>query len=81
MSADLSPQNEQFIQEVVASGSYPSRAAALNAAVDLLKHRQMELVEQVNAGIAEAENGEVVPLDIEDIKQRGRRRLADEGLL
>lgn len=81
MSADLSPQNEQFIQEVVASGSYPSRAAALNAAVDLLKHRQMELVEQVNAGIAEAENGEVAQLDVEQIKRMGWKRLVDECLL
>jgi Arc/MetJ-type ribon-helix-helix transcriptional regulator len=79
MSTDLSPQNEQFIEDAGARGSYPSRAAALNAAVESLKYRQAELIEEINAGIDEAGQGQIDSLDIEDIKRLGRMRLADEG--
>ena len=80
MSTDISPENEQYLQEAVARGSFPSRGQALNAAVELLKQRE-QLIRDVRAGIAQLERGECDVLDIEDIKARGRKRLADEGRL
>jgi Sec-independent protein secretion pathway component TatC len=40
MSSDLSPESEQFIQQVVAAGLFPDRGRALDEAVGLLKRRQ-----------------------------------------
>ena len=80
MSTDISPENEQYLQEAVARGTFPSRGQALNAAVELLKRRE-QLIRDVGAGIEQLERGEGEPLDIEDIKARGRKRLADEGRL
>lgn len=74
MSTDLSPQNEQFIQDAVARGRFPGRREALDAAVELLRHRE-ELVRQVNAGIKEIDRGETMPLDIEKIMAQIHRRL------
>ncbi len=40
MATDLSPKNEQFIQQAVACGTFPDRGRALDEAVELLKRRQ-----------------------------------------
>jgi len=80
MSTDLSPENEGYLQQIVAEGLFTSRAEALDAAVELLRRRE-ETRRAVQAGIDQIERGEVVPLDIEDIKARGRERLAREGKL
>jgi Arc/MetJ-type ribon-helix-helix transcriptional regulator len=80
MSTDISPENEQYLQEAVARGTFHSRGQALNAAVELLKQRE-QLIRDVGAGIEQLERGECGVLDIEDIKARGRKRLADEGRL
>jgi len=40
MSTDLSPSNEQYIEDAVARGVFESREQALDAAVELLKIRQ-----------------------------------------
>ncbi len=80
MSTDISPENQQYLEETVARGTFPSKARALDAAIELLKRRE-QLIRDVNAGIEELERGEHGPLDVEDIKARGRKRLADEGRL
>lgn len=84
MSTDLSPQNESYIQEAVARGAFPSRGQALDAAVELLRERDArrdEWIREVQAGIDQIERGEYAPLDIDDIKARGRERLAARGKL
>lgn len=78
MSADIAPENEQFIQDMIARGAFHSGGEALDVAVQLLKRRE-QLVRDVNAGIAELERGECGLLDVEDIKARGRKRMAEEG--
>jgi len=77
MSTDISPENEQYLQEAIARGAFPSRGQALDAAVELLKRRE-QLIRDVGAGIEQLERGECDVLDIEDIKARGRKRLAEE---
>jgi Arc/MetJ-type ribon-helix-helix transcriptional regulator len=78
MSTDLSPSNEQYIEDAVARGVFHSRTQALDTAVELLKRRE-ETIRQVNQGIEELERGEGRPLNLEDVKADIRRRLAEES--
>lgn len=50
MSSNISPENEQFIEHQLASGTYRSREDLLDEAVRLLKRRR-ELQEVIQAGI------------------------------
>ncbi len=78
MSTDISPQNEQFLQEAIARGSFEPRGQALDAAIELLKSRE-DTIQKVKAGIAELERGEGRPLDLDKIKANIRERLARES--
>ena len=78
MSTGISPQNEQYIQEVVARGVFHTRSEALDAAIELLRRRET-VIREVNAGIEQIERGEVVPLDIEKMKAEIRASLGSEG--
>ena len=70
----LSPENEQFVRELVLGGMYHGRAEVLDRAVELFRRRE-QLIRDVNEGIAELERGEGVPLDGEAIKAAVRERL------
>lgn len=50
MASDISPENEQFIQYELESGTYENRAELLDEAVRLLKRRR-ELQRDIQAGI------------------------------
>ena len=67
MSTQLSPENEQYLQNAVSMGLYHDRGEALDKAVELLKRRE-SLIHEVNRGIEKLERGEGVPFDIEEIK-------------
>jgi hypothetical protein len=66
MSTDISPENEHFLEHVVAVGMFQDRGQAINAAIDLLK-RRAELIRDVDAGIEQLEQGLGKPLDVEAI--------------
>jgi antitoxin ParD1/3/4 len=72
MATNLSPENEQFIENVIAAGLYHDRDEALNRAVELLKKRE-QLIRDVNHGIEQLERGEGTPLDIEEIKSAAEK--------
>jgi Arc/MetJ-type ribon-helix-helix transcriptional regulator len=74
MSSQLSPENEQFLEQAVAVGMFHDRDEAIDRAVGLLRRRE-QLIRDVNKGIEQLERGEGVPLDIEQIKSTVRRRL------
>lgn len=74
MSSDISPESEQFIQDVVAVGAYESRGEALDQAVELLRRRE-QLLKDVNSGIEQLERGEGETLDIDAIKAQVAVRL------
>jgi Arc/MetJ-type ribon-helix-helix transcriptional regulator len=73
MSTSLSPENEQFLSQAVAAGTFHDRGEALDRAVELLR-QQEQLIRDVNAGIEQAERGETAPLDIDAIKVEVRAR-------
>ena len=50
MSADVSPENEQYIQTAIENGDYSDRGKALDEAIELLKKRD-RLIQDVNHGI------------------------------
>jgi antitoxin ParD1/3/4 len=74
MSTNLTPENEQFIENVIASGLYHDRDEAINRAVELLQRRE-QLIRDVNLGIEQLQRGEGKPLDIEEIKAAVRTQL------
>jgi predicted transcriptional regulator len=67
MSIEISAQNEQYLQQVVAQGIYRDRAEAMDEALELLKRRD-RLRGDVRAGIEQANRGEL--LDAESVFQR-----------
>ena len=67
MGTDLSPENEQFIQRVVAAGLFPDRGRALDEAVGLLKIRQ-ELLAHIEEGTQQLRSGDYVEFDQEGLR-------------
>jgi putative addiction module CopG family antidote len=70
MNVDLSPENEQFIELVVAQGDYSDRREALDEAVQLLR-RRVWLRHAINEGLS----GEWIPA--EEVHERLRQQVAE----
>jgi antitoxin ParD1/3/4 len=83
MEISLPPDLEQYVHDQVNRGVYPSVNDAVREAVESLRAqaerdaRREELLREIDVGIAEAERGELGPLDVEWIKAEGRRVLAE----
>jgi putative addiction module CopG family antidote len=78
LPADL----EQFMEQELAAGKYASREELVAEAVRLLRereHRVNELREEILPALERLDRGEGEPLDAEDIKARGMKRLAEQG--
>lgn len=82
MSIPLPPQVEAIVQKKVDEGLYPSPAAALEAAVQLLDEHDQQL-RQLRAAIAKGQEGEAIlwspelmdelSREAEEMRQRGHR--------
>lgn len=70
----LTSTQQNFIEAQVATGKFGSASDVVQAALDLLDSRQREYAQLTNA-IQQAKRGEVVELDVEDVKRRGRLRM------
>ena len=82
MNISLTPQLEELVKKKVDSGFYGSASEVMREALCLLEERDRlhdirleELRAEIRKGI---ESGEPTPLNIEEIKARGRKRLAAE---
>ena len=80
MSTDLSPENEQFLQQAIDCGTFHDRRQAPDRAVELLKRRQ-QLLEHIDEGTRQLQTGEYEEYDEEglkkffdDVQARGRKR-------
>jgi antitoxin ParD1/3/4 len=80
LNINLTPQLEEMVRRKVADGRYNSASEVVREALRLMEERDRlleiqheELRREVRKGI---DSGAATPLDIEDIKARGRRRLA-----
>jgi Arc/MetJ-type ribon-helix-helix transcriptional regulator len=70
MAHELSPQTEQYLARIVAGGLYPSKEAAIEAAVDALREKNEQLlavpdeqVDLVEQAIASSRAGKSRPLN------------------
>jgi hypothetical protein len=82
MNNELSPENEQFLANVVAGGLFPSKEAALDAAIEALREKTeqaatipAEHVELIEQGIASLRAGRCRALtdaDRENLRQLAR---------
>ena len=72
---ELTPQQQQFVDALVALGTFKEPAEVVGVALSLLQQRQREY-DQLTTAIGQFERGEYAPLDIEDVKRRGRERTA-----
>jgi antitoxin ParD1/3/4 len=80
MNISLNPHFESLIQMKVKSGLYNSASEVVREALRLMEERDHlrelrleEVRQEVQKGI---DSGESTPLDMEEIKARGRERLA-----
>lgn len=86
MNVSLHPAIEKFVDETVKAGTYSNASDMINGALLLLMDHETlmpkapseieDLRRKIAIGIAQLDRGERAPLDIEQIKAEGRRRLA-----
>jgi Arc/MetJ-type ribon-helix-helix transcriptional regulator len=62
MYADLTPENEAFLECLVVARDFPSRGDALNAAVNLLR-RKTAIVEKIRRGLKQLDDGQYTEFD------------------
>ena len=80
MNISLTPHLEELVKGKVESGLYNSASEVMREALRLLEERDRlrelrfeELKREIQKGI---DSGAATPLDMEEIKTRGRKRLA-----
>jgi antitoxin ParD1/3/4 len=80
MSTGITPENEQFVVEIVQAGTYKSRDAVIDDAITLLRQRE-DVRRKVNAGIEQAERGELLDGDMvfDRLEDRARKIVASAG--
>ena len=82
MSVTIPAEFESFVERAVASGRYRSEEEVFANALRLLSERERQwlaLRDDIQAGLDDIECDEVDLLDVEDIKRRGRERLAERN--
>lgn len=89
MNVQLSPQSEQYLARVVAGGIYPSKEAALEAAVAALRERDqavpmvppehMALVEEAIESSLAGKSSPMTAADWERLRQLARETAAKHG--
>lgn len=87
MNVSLTPELEKLVQEKVTSGLYQTASEVIREALRLLKERDDQhaaLREQIQRGLAQLDQGayqeytdDTLKELGQEIKQRGRQRLAD----
>ena len=84
LSVQLAVNDQRFIQEAVKSGRYSDESDVVAEALAELQARERSLHERiaemhgkVAEGIAQLHRGEVEELDLDWVKQEGRKRLAE----
>lgn len=78
MTIDVPTELQQYVEEQVATGVYASERDVIADAVRVLRElreRHDALRQDIQAAVAQSRKGESEPLDIDEIKAEGRRRL------
>lgn len=69
MSIDISPENERFIQNQIASGAYQNRSDAIDAGIELLRRRD-ELLHRIDRGRRQLNEGDCRDYDDQSLAER-----------
>jgi len=69
MSSELSPENELFLRDKIASGLFASRDDAMAAGIEMLRKRD-EMVSQIAASRRQLDTGELCEYDDESLVRR-----------
>lgn len=80
MTISLRPDLARFVEGKVQAGRYADPSAVIEDALALLRitpRSSDELREMVETAVAEADRGELEPLDTEATKAEARRRLTE----
>ncbi len=62
MASDLSPENEQFLHDVLQSGTFHHRREVFDEAFELLK-RRLDLIRHIDEGTRQLQAGEGIVLE------------------
>lgn len=83
MKVTISPDMEQFVEDQVRSGRYQTRGEVLRAALQTLQAQELlrrirleQLRKEAEIGLEDLRQGRFAPLDVEAIKEKGRRIMA-----
>jgi putative addiction module CopG family antidote len=80
MTISLRPDLRQYVEEQVKAGRFADANEAVNAALDLLMHDELDdLRREVQVGIDAAERGEYAEFTADDIIAEGHARLTKNG--
>ncbi len=69
MPVDISPENEQFIQQQIKAGVFRTRTDAIDSGVELLR-RRTELLDRIDWGRRQLDQGDYHDYDAESLQQR-----------
>lgn len=69
MSTEISPENEQFIEKQIASGTFRTRSDVLDAGVELLRMRN-ELLDRIDEGRRQLDSGQYTEYDEQTLQRR-----------
>jgi len=75
MTISIPTEFQPFVDQLVASGAYPSEDAVVIAALKRMRDDQAEFLElkaSLDEAVAELDRGGGEPLDFEEIKRKGR---------
>lgn len=82
MNVSLTPELERFVQSRVESGLYKSSSEVIREALRILWERERlrtsdmeQLKADLQVGLDQLDAGQSRPVDVEEIKRRGRARL------
>jgi len=86
MNISLTPELESFVKQKVSTGLYNSVSEVIREALRLLEEKEViksmklqALKSDIQQGLDSLDAGEGTPLDIESIKAKGRKILAQKG--
>ena len=76
------PELARFVQQELANGKYQSEEEMLCEGLRLLREREQRMAAlraDLMPALEQLDRGEGKELEVEDIKARGRKRLAERG--